>query len=146
MIVEFSVKNFRSIKDLQTISFVASGLKSSEKNSAVDKNNIVEESGTNLLKTIGIYGANASGKSNIIMALEYFINSIRNEPSSESNLIHLCNPFFYQEDSDESESFFQIVFIVNGKKYRYGYTVRKNFNSNGKESREIVTNEWLYGI
>ena len=41
MIVEFSVKNFRSIKELQTISFAATGLKSSTENSIVDENNIV---------------------------------------------------------------------------------------------------------
>ena len=45
MIVEFSVKNFRSISELQTISFVATNLKSSKENESVDLNNIFEENG-----------------------------------------------------------------------------------------------------
>ena len=126
MIVEFSVKNFRSIKELQTISFSVTGLKSSEEYSIVDKNNIGIEEDNRLLKTIGIYGANASGKSNIIRALDYFIQAIKNEASSESNLSPLCDSFLYQEDALELESFFQIILIVEKKKYRYGFTVKKN--------------------
>lgn len=147
MIVEFSVKNFRSIKDLQTISFVATGLKSSYENSQIDDNNICNEDGLRLLKTIGIYGANGSGKSNIIKALEYFLQAIKNEASSESNLKNLCDPFLYQDELNDSESFFQLVLIIDSKKYRYGFTVKRNFNANStnKASREIVTSEWLYG-
>ena len=51
MIVEFSVKNFRSIYDLQTVSFVATNLKSSKENDSVDLNNIVSDNGMKLLKT-----------------------------------------------------------------------------------------------
>lgn len=149
MIVEFSVKNFRSIKELQTISFVATGLKSSGEFSEVDTNNIDEEGGTRLLKTIGIYGANASGKSNIIRALEYFLQAIKNEASSESNLNSLCDPFLYQENALNTESFFQIVLFVKSKKYRYGLTVKRNSEVSEKLdekfSKEIIVSEWLYG-
>jgi len=164
MIVEFSVSNFRSIKDLQTISFVATGLKSPADYPEVDTNNISEDGGMRLLKTIGVYGANASGKSNIIRALEYFLQAIRNEASSESNLSNLCDPFLYQEDAFNTESFFQIILFVNNKKYRYGFTVKRNFtelksseNTNQEiivneatekfenKSKEIVVSEWLFG-
>ncbi|OFX23503.1 MAG: hypothetical protein A2033_16120 [Bacteroidetes bacterium GWA2_31_9] len=153
MIVEFSVKNFRSIKELQTISFVATGLKSPAEFSDIDKNNIAEEGDMRLLKTVGLYGANASGKSNIVRALEYFIQIIKKEPSSESNLSLLCDPFLYQENSNDTESYFQIVLIIENKKYRYGFTVKRNSNYNDslvtdiskKESKEIITNEWLFG-
>lgn len=150
MIVEFSVKNFRSIKDLQTISFVTTGLKSSEKNSSIDENNIAIDADQNLFKTIGIYGANASGKSNIIKALFYFIKTITREPSSESRMSNLCDPFYFQNKAEVSESFFQIVLTIDNKKFRYGFTVRKNHNeaskkNNDKRSDEIITNEWLYG-
>jgi uncharacterized protein len=149
MIVEFSVRNFRSIKELQTISFVATGLKSPVEFSEVDKNNIAEDGGMRLLKTIGIYGANASGKSNIIRALEYFLQAIKNEASSESNLNSLCDPFLYQEDAFNTESFFQIVLFVNNKKYRYGFTVKRNPKTKRKPddkiSKEIIVSEWLFG-
>ena len=74
MIIEFSVKNYRSIRDLQTISFKATGLKSPA-GSDIDADNIVKSNGVSLLKTVGLYGANASGKSNILMALSYFTSS-----------------------------------------------------------------------
>ena len=113
MIVEFSVKNFRSISNLQTISFASTSLKSSKDNQQVDQNNIVPENGINLLKTIGIYGANASGKSNMIKALEFFCEAISDLPSPESRLSRLTQPFLYQNDFENTDSFFQIVLIVN---------------------------------
>ncbi|MCD4747695.1 MAG: ATP-binding protein [Bacteroidales bacterium] len=149
MIVEFSIKNFRSIKKIQTISFVTTGLKSSKGFSEVDKNNISEDGGMRLLKTIGVYGANASGKSNIIRALEYFLQAIKNEASTESNLSPLYDPFLYQENAFNTESFFQIVLFVKNKKYRYGFTVKRNPNTkeklDEKYSNEIIVNEWLFG-
>lgn len=147
MIVEFSVKNFRSIKELQTISFAATGLTSLDPE--VDVNNIAEEGDKRLLKTVGIYGANASGKSNIIRAFEYFLQAIKNEPSSESRLMNLCDPFLYQEYFEDVVSYFQMIFILKGKKYRYGFTVKhgdyyeKEFDS--LTSDFIIVNEWLYG-
>ncbi len=147
MIVEFSVKNFRSISDLQTVSFVATNLKSSIENESVDLNNIVSDNGMKLLKTIGVYGANASGKSNIIKALEFFCDAISDLPSPESRLSKLSQPFLYQNNSEDTESFFQIVLIVEEKKYRYGFTVKKNPEAinNPNVSREIITSEWLFG-
>jgi uncharacterized protein len=150
MVVEFSVKNFRSIKEMQTISFSASGLKSSEDNAAVDQRNIVEDGGTNLMKTVGIYGANGSGKSNLVKALEYFLRAIKNEPSPESNLNLLCDPFLYQDDPADKESFFQMVLIIDEKRYRYGFTTKRNPKFTVKEpnkltSKEVIVSEWLFG-
>ncbi len=150
MIVEFSVKNFRSIKDLQTISFAATGLKSPDEYANLDETNIAEEGGMHLLKTVGIYGANASGKSNIILAFLHFISAINNEARSESNLNALCDPFLFQENADQTESFFQLVFYLKEKKYRYGFTVKRNpsFHNRGifeKSSKEIISSEWLFG-
>ncbi len=150
MIVEFSVKNFRSIKDLQTISFSTTGLKSSEKHIEVDNNNIATDGGMKLFKTLGIYGANASGKSNVIKALDIFIKTITREASSQSNMSSLCDPFFYQGNYEDTESYFQIILIIKNIKYRYGLTVKKNSNpkhdNDSNYSQEIVTSEWLYGI
>lgn len=155
MIIDFSVKNFRSIKELQTISFLATKLKSNqEKFPETDNNNIVEKDGIRLLKTVGIYGANASGKSNIIRALEYFYNSISDLPSPSSRLSSLADPYFFQENVYDTDSFFQITLLLDGKKYRYGFTVKQNYeeilknkgtNNQQEISNEIITNEWLYG-
>ena len=147
MIIEFSVQNFRSINSLETLSFLASALKSSKDNEHIDVDNIAIDSNIKLFKTIGIYGANASGKSNIVKALDFFINVLISQPSSVSNLGGLAQPFLYQDKPEEKESFFQIVIIIDNVKYRYGFTVCKNLNDEEKtaeKSSEIITNEWLY--
>jgi uncharacterized protein len=147
MIVEFSVKNFRSINELQTLSFASSGLKSSTEFSYIDTNNINSYGDTKLFNTLGIYGPNASGKSNIVKALDYFINVITSQPTAVSNLQSLCQPFLFQDNPEETESYFQLVIILGETKYRYGLTVKKNSENKNLEQRqstEIVTNEWLY--
>lgn len=138
MIVEFSVKNFRSIKDLQTISFRATKLNSNQKEHPdVDKNNVVEVGDMRLLKTVGIYGANASGKSNVIEALEMFCRAL-NPTASLMGLPGVFDPFLFQEDTNNSEVFFQIVVLIDNKKYRYGFTLKKG-------NRPFISHEWLYG-
>lgn len=144
------MKNFRSINDVQTISFASTGLKSAEKYSEIDRNNITVDGGNHLFKTLGIYGANASGKTNIIKALDYFVKVVTKEASSESGMNSISDPFYFQEDFQFTESFFQIVLILNEKKYRYGLTVKKNLadsleRTGDKSNAEIVTSEWLFG-
>ncbi|MBF1515704.1 MAG: AAA family ATPase, partial [Prevotella pallens] len=144
MIIEFSVKNYRSIRDLQTISFKATGLKSPA-GSDIDADNIVKSNGVSLLKTVGLYGANASGKSNILMALSYFTRAV-STLATDSRLIRpLYDPFLF-ETSNEG-CFFQIVLLLNGKKYRYGFVVNKSDNASGNaDSNGVkIESEWLYG-
>lgn len=144
MIIEFSVKNYRSIRDLQTISFKATGLKSPA-GSEIDSNNIVKSDGVSLLKTVGLYGANASGKSNMLMALSYFTRAVSTLATNSRLISPLYDPFLF-ETSNEG-CFFQIVLLLNGKKYRYGFVVNKSDNVPGKNSSNDVKieSEWLYG-
>ncbi len=147
MIIEFSVKNFRSINEIQTLSFATSGLKSKDELSFIDVNNISENHSQKCFNVLGLYGANASGKSNIVKALDYFIKTISAQPTSVSNLSSLCQPFLFQDNADENESFFQMVFILNDTKYRYGFTVKRNAEKKLEGSiysNEIITTEWLY--
>src|SRR5688572_9454678 len=140
MSIEFSVANYRSIKGLQTLSFMATGLKSSGEDSLVDENNISIHGYNRLLKTVGIYGANASGKSNFIRALGSFIDVIKNEPSSQSALGTLCDPFLFQDKASDTACYFQIILLIDGKKCRYGFTIRKNTNivpNDDNKSKEI---------
>ena len=148
MIIEFSVKNFRSINDLQTISFATTGLKSAKQFNYIDKNNIFTEHNQKCFNVIGLYGANASGKSNIIKAFQHCIDLIAKPSTSKSELAELNQPFLFQDNPENSESFFQIVFILENKRYRYGFTVKKNEKASLEKvnifSEEIITNEWLF--
>lgn len=87
MIIQFTVENFLSFKEPATLSLAASALK--EKQTRSDEI-VFELEGTNLslLKSAVIYGANASGKSNLVKALDFFkwfvINSSKGVQSGES--------------------------------------------------------------
>ena len=133
MLVEFSVGNFRSFKDIQTLSMVAAPI--SSKNKELDEQNTFQATPKlRLLKTKAIYGANGSGKSNLIKALNAFkanITSIfegRHLPLSDT-------PFFFSTQTENQPSFFQIIFIVEQTVFRYGFEVL---------NKEIIT-EWLFG-
>lgn len=68
MLIEFSVENFRSFKEKQTFSLLAS------KDKDLMDENTFQTGKYNLLKTALVYGANSSGKSNLFMALNFFRN------------------------------------------------------------------------
>jgi uncharacterized protein len=132
MILEFSVGNFRSIKDIQTISFVASPIVS--KNKEIDENNTFQATDKiRLLKSLAIYGANASGKSNFVMALRAFmrigIDSVKDEI-----ILSLIHPFLLSDETENKPCYFQIVFILNNMTYRYGFEATNS---------EIIS-EWLF--
>ena len=114
MLLEFSVTNFCSFKDKVTLS-MESG------NGEENLDNVCEENG--LLKTVSIYGANASGKSNLIKALSAAIWMVR-----ESNVIPLgakwnvIKPFMFDTDSKNKPSVFEFVVLINDIKYRYYFS------------------------
>ena len=120
MLVEFSVKNFLSFKDKVTLSM-------EKGNGDENLDNIISNNNIDLLKTAAIYGANASGKSNILKALTCAILMVRN-----SNLIQVggkwnfIKPFLFDEVSKEKPSEFEFIFIVNNVKYRYFFSVDNN--------------------
>ncbi len=116
MLIEFSVKNFLSFKDKVTLSM--------EKGKG-DENleNVITNNLGDLLKTTAIYGANASGKSNILKALTCAILMVRN-----SNFISVgskwdfIKPFLFDETSKKKPSEFEFIFIANHIKYRYYFS------------------------
>ena len=120
MLIEFSIKNFLSFKDKVTLSM-------EKGNGDENLENVVSENGTYLLKTAAIYGANASGKSNILSALSCAILMVRN-----SNLIpvggkwNFVKPFLFDEVSRNEPSEFEFIFTSNGVKYRYSFSTDMN--------------------
>lgn len=139
--------NFRSIREMQTISFQATGLKSSDENSNVDLSNIVDVAGKRILKTTAIYGQNAGGKSNVVEALFHLIRVMKGFNSGDNQIRSLFQPFRFQEDPASTDCFFQIVVIVDGELYRYGLTVgfgKVNGSEVGETADVVVKSEWLF--
>lgn len=136
MIIEFSLGNYRSFNEIQTLSFRATGLVSEDK--TVDTNNIAEVSGQRLLKTVGVYGPNGSGKSNLLKGLQFFIDMVKSSLTHEyllrDNHLYSHNKSALVSETDNL-GYCQVRVILNGKKYRYGYTLGL-----GK-----IESEWLFG-
>lgn len=134
MILDFSVKNYRSIKSLQTLSLIAAPIKS--KNKTLDSENIFPVSDKlSLVKTAAIYGANGSGKSNLVKALITMFVFIDKSLQDDQVGKRIIEPFAFDRFSFMEPTFFQLVFICNQVKYRYGFEVKGN----------EVKSEWLFG-
>lgn len=120
MLIEFSVENFMSIRDKVTLSLLTG--KESE-----NMDNVILNEKNNVLKSIAIYGANASGKSNIFKAITAAIILIRTSNNRQVNekLLNIV-PFKFDEDSKVKPSKFQFVFETNGTRYVYGFSADIN--------------------
>lgn len=134
MLVEFSVGNFWSFKDIQTLQLQAAKIVS--KFPEVDRENtIAVSSQLSLLKTKAVFGANASGKTNLVRAMIAFLSIIKECLSDLETLQKNIIPFMLDDSNYNEPCFFQIVFIVDKNMYRYGF----------EATREMIVSEWLYG-
>lgn len=134
MLIQFSVGNFLSFKEQLTLSLVASALKDIQILSEDVIFNI-GETDLALLKSATIYGANASGKSNFIKALDFFkwyvINSSKDIQAGERVNVE---SFRLSSSTVEEPSYFEAIFCNTEYQYRYGFETDEN----------MVHSEWLY--
>jgi len=136
MLIEFSVANFRSFKDRQILSMVAANLVSKDK--ALDvENTIPVDDNLTLLTSAAIYGANASGKSNIAKAIRFMRGFVLNS-SRETQIEDQIGVerFRLSTDTEDQPSLFEVIFLLKGKKYRYGFEV----------TTQRVVAEWLFWV
>lgn len=132
MIEEFSFGNFWSFKDMQTLNMGAAKIKS--KNPRLDTVNLIPvDEELSLLKSKAIYGANASGKSNVIKALVTYIRII-NESVRNEKVLEMVESFQLSNQSMNGPSFFQLTFRMENIRYRYGF----------ESDYESIKSEWLF--
>ncbi len=113
MIANFSIQNFGSIRDKQTLSFEAT------KSTDLEVYYIIEPiKGLRLLKLALIYGANASGKTTILRALE-FLRDLVLEPVEKKTEAFKYEPFLFDSSSPTQNSLISIDFIQNSIRYYY---------------------------
>lgn len=124
MLMGFKVKNFRSFDELQHFSMLAGKVRNNE-------NHIIETNNKKILKFSGLFGANGSGKSNLIIAIS-IIKGIFN--GGVRTLIN--NQFYRGKNGDPNkDSYFEYEIEIDKKLYSYGFEL--NFSKN-----ELVS-EWL---
>lgn len=130
MLIEFRVENHRSLRDEQAFTLEAANLGDA-------KDEVPREVAGHkkkLLPVAAIYGANASGKSNVLSALAFMREAvISSQRSWEPEILIPRNPFAWGEKQSEP-SLFEITFLLNSVKHQYGF-VLDDFS---------VLEEWLY--
>lgn len=126
MLMQFTFDNFRSIKDSVTFSMV-SGLN--------NRHSVLPARHYKLLPSAVIYGANASGKSNVVRALDYMkamVLNVRKVFQSTDTLNH--EPFRLSTETMNASSSFEVIFFNDQVKYRYGF----------EADSTTVYSEWLF--
>lgn len=131
MIIYFKVANYKSIKDPITLDFSATSI------SEHSESNLIRLNKSILVKSILLYGHNASGKSKLLDALVYFkwlINNSATEKQSNEKID--VSPFAFSTSTEKKASFFEICFFLGTVQYRYGF----------EANREVVKREWLIEV
>lgn len=134
MLIQFKFKNFKSFRDEATLDLSAARMREFEER-------VVTIGGESILTVATIYGANASGKSNVYSAFrymsDYVIRSFEFGDIKEEYVKILPRPFLFDTDSENADSSFEVYFTLPGDKseriYNYGFCI-------GKDG---ITEEWL---
>lgn len=130
-LLRFTTQNFRSICSQHSIIL-------SPRTNITDapQTNIADFKGTKYLKSIAIYGANSSGKSNCVLAIGVMCNLVRKSNKLDPGEPLPYSPFLLDETSASEPTLFEMEFFVDGVHYCYGFTYNK----------EIICGEWLRRI
>ena len=131
MFIEFNVTNYRSFRDTQTISMVAS-----KPYTELGEMNCFDSGITGLqkmLRSAVIYGPNAAGKSNLFRALHFMQSFVLESHSLQEGQTIKTVPFALNERSKNEPSEFEIFFLQDNVRYQYGFAA----------NRMRVTKEWL---
>ncbi|CAN5687564.1 ATP-binding protein [soil metagenome] len=116
MLIEFSVENFRSFQGRQTLSMVAASRLGRKENTFVAP--LDSEKFPDLLKAVAIYGPNASGKSNLLRALDVVSTLARREPTPHQVSLPIT-PFAFDPKLATEPSAFELHFARSGMRYSY---------------------------
>jgi uncharacterized protein len=150
MILEIRLSNFFSIKDEIVIDLKAGNSKSQKVR--VLENNVFDYKDDKVLKAVALYGANASGKSNIIKAIRFCCSMICQSHLHNENVVFLFTPFKF-EGFPEKPSSFQIKFVINGIEYEYSYSLTRSriltenlfYYPHGKRAKVFMRDETIKG-
>ena len=128
MLIEFTVGNYLSFKDRKTLSMEAATVKEHA------ETNVSIQGRFELLKGAVLYGANASGKSNLLAAMSTMRRLVSQSLKASSEDTLNITPFLLHNETAFQPSFFEVLILVNDVRYRYGFEV----------DNESVRSEWLF--
>ena len=123
MMLQFSLENYLSFRERGRIGLVAGSIKEFPENTHVA---VQYSYDTRLLKSICLYGKNSSGKSNVLKGFSLMKNLVLNSvKDSLSHDLISVDPFKLNDQTEIKSSLFEVVFIVDDTRYRYGFLVNK---------------------
>ena len=129
MLLSFTVGNFRSFKGSKTFSMKAASIQE-------HKDFVRESNNTKLLPVAAVYGANSSGKSNLLSALKTMKNTLLSSVKTNPTEKLKTDTFKLDEEYPQKPTLFDVVFSTNGTTYRYGF----------EYTETSITGEWLYTL
>ena len=132
MLIEFSVTNFRSIKEETRLSLVASHDKKHGDSNVVEPKLAEDGRPIWLLRSVAIYGANASGKTNLLRGLKTMRDIVLHSSDRLDELP--VTPFRFDPECHTLPTSFEVICIADGVRYQYGFSATPH----------EVTDEWLY--
>lgn len=141
MLIEFRVTNYRSFHDMQALRLTASSVAEWQ---ATHTFHTKQKAFPRMLRSGVLYGANASGKTNLLRALQFVqafvlqsaatsaqVSGPAAQPTSEQRI--LVPPFLFDKATSNKPSEFEVTFVEDEVRYQYGFVV----------SPERVHREWL---
>ena len=134
MLIQFNFKNYKSFRDEAILDLSAAKM-------TEFSDRVVTIGNERILPVAAIYGANASGKSNVYSAFEYMskyvVQSFKYGDEEESFLNVRPMPFLFSDETENAETSFEVYFTIPGDKaekvYNYGFCV----------DNRGITEEWL---
>ena len=134
MLIEFSVENFRSIREEARLSLVAGTGKELSSTNVTEPLLPKGVKNISLLRSAALYGPNAGGKSNLIKALATMQRIVM---TSSQNLEDLpVTPFKFSEETSSAPSVFEVTILVDGIRYQYGFSA----------TSIAIHEEWLFAF
>ncbi|HTJ93827.1 MAG TPA: ATP-binding protein [Pararobbsia sp.] len=122
MLIEFSVANFRSFRERQTLQMSAAPRLSKKENTFTA--NVPGEKLPNLLKAVAVYGANASGKSSLVMAMDVIPTLLSRRPQAAAHPLPV-EPFRFDSALIGKPSEFEVHFIASATRYQFKLCVTR---------------------
>jgi uncharacterized protein len=130
MLIEFQVSNFRSFRDRQIFSAVATADTKHRDSNTFDPD---LPGFDRLLRSCAIYGPNASGKTNLLSALRFLQELVLHSASLTPGAAPPHTPFKLSRLARSRPSEFQVTFVQNDTRYEYGVAM----------DAELIREEWL---
>jgi AAA15 family ATPase/GTPase len=120
MILEIRLSNFYSIKEEIVLDLEAAKINTER---ARNLNNHISKVGKKeVLKSVALYGANASGKTNIIKAIRFCASMVYHSHNHNENVVFNFKPFKFDGFSHQPSTFF-IRFIADAIEYEYSFSL-----------------------